>query len=157
MFLCEVCGAVYEWEMYFNNHIRSVHQLKVFNRPRASLTSEQKTFLNAYFIDVCRNPTLDQVKHLASFLDIKKESVYWWFFNQNKKAKREKHGRKTSDKRGTSDVTSHRKKEKRENSERNTKSGAIQLIPDRKEKKRGRISEENSTVEGIDGIKSINK
>ena len=92
MFLCEVCGAMYEWEMFFNNHRRSVHQLKVVDRPRSILTYEQRTFLKSYFTEVCTNPTLDEIKHMAYFLNIRKESVYWWFFNQNKKAKREKHG-----------------------------------------------------------------
>ena len=88
MFLCDLCGCAYEWEMFFNNHRRSVHHLKVTKKPRELLDSEQTDFLKLYFRQKCSKPTLDRIKHLAAFLDVKKETVYWWFFNENRKIRK---------------------------------------------------------------------
>ena len=71
--------------MFFNNHMRSVHHVKVTKKPSSLFKLQQRDFLKLYFKEVCKRPTLDTIKHLANFLGVKKESVYWWFFNQNKK------------------------------------------------------------------------
>ena len=146
MFPCDVCGAIYEWEMFLNNHRRSVHKQKVTKKPRTLLTSVEKTFLKYYFKDVCKNPTLDEIKHLSTFLNIKKESAYWWFFNQIKK---EKHDRKSSNKRRASDATSDRKKEKRirlTHGEGKDKRRALDVTSDG-EKQRNKLSNERGTFD----------
>ena len=158
---CDACGAIYEWEMFFNNHRRSVHHIKVITKPKTLLTSDEKSFLRSYF-NTCKTPALDQIKYLASFLDIQKESIYWWFINENKKERREKHSRQResismSDRESkklegdkeqgrTVDITSDRKKEKRGRVSKTVTFGkTINLLSSyRKHKKEGPSSKENN-------------
>ena len=147
MYVCDLCGYAYEWEMFFNNHRRSVHHLKVTKKPRSLLDSDQTGFLKLYFEEKCKRPTLDEIKYLASFLDLKKESVYWWFFNQNQKVRRS-NGNGSSSKRKACDDASDRKKE----GETSNKGGTLDITSDRKKEKRGRVSEENKVGKGTGTI-----
>ena len=137
-----------------------MHQQKVIKKPRTLLSTKEKTFLKSYFTDVCKRPTLDEIKQLSLFLNIKKESAYWWFFNQNKKTK---NGRESSNKRRASDATSDREKEKRlqptfgegkdkgraldvtsdgnkQRSKLSNKGGLIDFVRNGKKEERGRVS-----------------
>ena len=87
MSLCHICGCKYDWEMFYNNHMRSVHHVKVNRKLGVPLTKEHRLFLTDYFENVCSCPTLEKIKELSTILDIKKENVYWWFFNQRRKNK----------------------------------------------------------------------
>ena len=40
-----------------------------------------------YFVGVCNRPCLEEIETLSKFLEIKKETVYWWFVNRIKKEK----------------------------------------------------------------------
>lgn len=88
--LCEVCGCVYHWEMFFHNHLRDVHGIptKSRKRKRTSLGKKNISLLEGYYGKVCVRPTLDEIENVAKFLDVKKESVYWWFVNRNKQKRR---------------------------------------------------------------------
>ena len=44
-------------------------------------------FLEGYYTGVCDRPTLDEIQNLGKFLGIRKESIYWWFVNRNKRQK----------------------------------------------------------------------
>ena len=83
--LCEICGLQYEWEMFFNNHMRNVHSIKKKCKERILLNKKAKDFLDGYYTNICEEPSLDEIKELAKFLDVKKECVYWWFFNRRRK------------------------------------------------------------------------
>ena len=87
MSLCHICGCEYEWEMFYNNHMRSHHHIKVNRQKRNRLTQKHKQTLIEYFENVCSYPTLEEIKELSTILEIKKENVYWWFFNQRRKGK----------------------------------------------------------------------
>ena len=43
-------------------------------------------FLEGSYL-VCDRPSLHEINSLAKSLGIKKESVYWWFVNRNKRQK----------------------------------------------------------------------
>lgn len=88
--VCHVCGAVYEWDMYFHNHLRTVHGIRCGFVQRARLGTKSMDFLDAFFCNMNSNPDLKQIEDLAKFLDVKKESVYWWFFNRRQRARRQK-------------------------------------------------------------------
>ena len=83
--LCEKCGYVYDWEMFFNNHMRIVHGVKVSNSRQGALPLHIKTFLNYYYYHICEKPSLEEIKELSEDLEVKKEQIYWWFFNQRRK------------------------------------------------------------------------
>ena len=87
-FLCDKCGSVYEWEMFYNNHMRSIHCAKVNTIPRSVLAPDIKKFLEYYFHHICANPTLGEIKELSDDLEVKKEKIYWWFVNYRKKSKK---------------------------------------------------------------------
>ena len=84
---CETCGYVYEWGMFFNNHMRTVHGVKVNSSQRSGLPADIKRFLKYYYYHICENPTLEEIKELSDDLEVKKEKIYWWFFNQRRKNK----------------------------------------------------------------------
>ena len=75
----------YEWKMFYHNHMRTTHQTKAVKPVRRLLSRSQKDFLENYFDTVCPHPNLDEIKGLAQSIDARKESVYWWFFNQRKR------------------------------------------------------------------------
>lgn len=87
--LCEVCGCIYKWEMFFHNHLRDVHGIPVGRQKRKKqrLRIENLLFLEKYFVDVCNRPCLEEIETLSEFLGIKKETAYWWFVNRIKKEK----------------------------------------------------------------------
>ena len=87
-FLCDKCGYVYEWEMFFNNHMRAVHQVKVNTIQRDALPKDITKFLEYYFHHICANPTLDEIRELSEDLEVKKEQIYWWFVNYRKRDKK---------------------------------------------------------------------
>ena len=87
-FLCDKCGHVYEWEMFFNNHMRAAHQVKVNTSQRGVLADDIKKFLEYYFHHICANPTLDEIRELSEDLEVKKEQIYWWFVNYRKRNKK---------------------------------------------------------------------
>ena len=88
-FLCELCGAVYEWKMFFNNHMRTVHGVRVsVERKRCKMEAKTKDFLEGYYSYTCKQPALSGIQELALFLGVKKETVYWWFFNKRQKDRR---------------------------------------------------------------------
>ena len=153
MFACDLCGCVYEWEMFFNNHRRSVHHLKVTKKPRSLLKLEQTDFLKLYFNQKCKRPSLDRIKHLAAFLDLKKETVYWWFFNQNQKLKKS-NGNESSNKRraGVSFTEPCFVPKRKKEGETSNKGGTLDISSDRKKEKRGRVSEENKVGKGTGTI-----
>ena len=84
---CETCGYTYEWEMFFNNHMRAVHGVEVVKSRRGVLPADIKRFLKYYYYHICENPTLDEIKELSEDLKVKKEKIYWWFFNHRRKNK----------------------------------------------------------------------
>ena len=86
-YTCEKCGAEYEWEMFFHNHLRSKHGVKCSSTSRPRLDSKYRDFLDSYY-NIKPRPNLDHIKELAVFLDVKKETVYWWFFNRQQFEKR---------------------------------------------------------------------
>ena len=82
---CDICGCVYHWEMFFHNHLRDVHGIPTKRSKRSFLLKTNKALLESYYHNVCNRPTLEEIENVAYFLDIKKETVYWWFVNQNKR------------------------------------------------------------------------
>ena len=86
--LCDVCGCVYHWEMFFHNHRRDVHGISTKKSKRTSLATTNKALLETYYRDVCKRPCLEEIEHVAEFLNIKKETVYWWFVNRNKQKRK---------------------------------------------------------------------
>ena len=80
---CQECGYTYEWKMFYNNHMRSVHGVKTTHL-RKRLKNDVKTCLEEYYYRVCDRPTLNEIKYLAEELDVEKEAVYWWFVNRRK-------------------------------------------------------------------------
>ena len=87
-FLCDECGYVYEWEMFFNNHMRAAHRVKVNTIQRGVLPKDITKFLEYYFHHICGNPSLDEIKELSEDLEVKKEKIYWWFVNYRKRDKK---------------------------------------------------------------------
>ena len=88
-FVCEFCKCTYEWGMYYNNHMKMRHNSKIEKRKKVPLTLEQKTILLYYFKNVSDRPKLSEIKKLAESINMKKESVYWWFHNQRYKIMRQ--------------------------------------------------------------------
>ena len=82
--LCEVCGCVYHWEMFFHNHLRDVHGIPTKKSKRTSLGKTNVALLESYYHNVSKRPSLEEIENVSEFLDIKKETVYWWFVNRNK-------------------------------------------------------------------------
>ena len=89
-FVCEFCKCSYEWGMYYNNHMKNRHNSKIEKRKKVPLTDHQKTILLYYFQNISDHPTLSKIKELAESINMKKESVYWWFHNQRYKTMRRK-------------------------------------------------------------------
>ena len=87
-FQCEDCGCIYEWENFFNNHRRTVHGFAATRGKRTRFSEHFIDFLDSYYTAMCDRPTLQEIKGLATFLDIKKEAVYFWFANRRQKEKR---------------------------------------------------------------------
>ena len=97
MSTCEECGFTYEWKMFFNNHMRTVHGVRMnthkVNRKRQKrISNDAREKLESYYHQVCTHPTLDEIKELLDVLrsgkeplDLEKESVYWWFINKRKR------------------------------------------------------------------------
>ena len=83
--MCDICGCVYHWEMFFHNHLRDVHGIPTKRSKRSFLLKTNKALLESYYHNVWYRPTLEEIENVAYFLDIKKETVYWWFVNQNKR------------------------------------------------------------------------
>ena len=83
--MCDVCGCVYHWEMFFHNHLRDVHGIPTKKSKRTSLGKTNRALLESYYYNVCKRPTLEEIENVANFLEIKKETVYWWFVNRNKR------------------------------------------------------------------------
>ena len=86
--LCEVCGCVYRWEMFFHNHLRDVHGIPTKKSKRKSLGMTNKALLETYYHNVSKRPTLEEIEYVAEFLDIKKGTAYWWFVNRNKQKRK---------------------------------------------------------------------
>ena len=86
--LCEVCGCMYHWEMFFHNHLRDVHGIPTKKSKRTSLGTMNKALLETYYHNVSKRPTLEEIENVAEFLDIKKETAYWWFVNRNKQKRK---------------------------------------------------------------------
>ena len=87
-FLCNDCGCRYEWKFFFNNHRRTVHGIPTKREKRTYFSDRYVDFLDSYYTAVCDRPSLDEIRGLAHFLDIKKEAVYFWFVNRRQKEKR---------------------------------------------------------------------
>ena len=98
--LCDKCKFVYEWEMFYNNHMRSVHKVKTSKRARCVMSVDIRNFLKHYYSHICENPTLDEIKVIAEDLGVKKENIYWWFVNYRRHSK--KHTRESGEKRKNS-------------------------------------------------------
>ena len=84
-FVCGFCKCTFEWGMYYNNHMRNRHNSRVESFKKIKLTNNQKQFLLNYYEKVSDHPSLGQIKSLAESINIKKETVYWWFHNQRYK------------------------------------------------------------------------
>ena len=84
---CDICGCVYEWEMYYNNHLRNRHGIRIKRKRTIRLKKQQREFLNNYFTCDCNKPSLEDVAELSRLMNIKKETVYWWFNNRIRKEK----------------------------------------------------------------------
>ena len=67
--------------------MRTVHSVKVNSSQRSVLPADIKRFLRYYYYHICENPTLDEIKELSEDLEVKKEKIYWWFFNHRRKNK----------------------------------------------------------------------
>ena len=85
---CEVCGCVYQWEMFFHNHIRTVHGISIKRSKRTYLGERNITFLENYFCNICEKPSLGEIENLAGVMEVKKETIYWWFVNRNKRQRK---------------------------------------------------------------------
>ena len=70
--------------MFFHNHLRNVHGIPTKKSKRTSLGMMNKALLETYYHNVSKRPTLEETENVAKFLDIKKETAYWWFVNRNK-------------------------------------------------------------------------
>ena len=146
MFLCDYCGCEYEWEMFYNNHMRSIHKSKVGVKPRAKITLEQYKVLSSYFKHMCDHPTLNEIKELGEILGLKKETIYWWFFNERKTGRRGNGGQKSHKRRASDDATDRKKEEN--SGETSNEGGTSGITSDRKSEKRGRLSKKNTTGKG---------
>ena len=87
-YLCDVCGCVYQWEMFFHNHIRTVHGISTKRSKRTSLGEKNIAILENYFCNICEKPSLDEIENVAGVMEVKKESIYWWFVNRNKRKRK---------------------------------------------------------------------
>ena len=68
--------------------MRSVHKVKPGKSPRCGLPVDNRNFLIYYYDHICDNPTLDEIKVIAEDLQVKKETIYWWFVNYRKRSKK---------------------------------------------------------------------
>ena len=84
-FLCEVCGCVYQWEMFFHNHLRTVHGISTKRSKRMKLGKKNTAYLESYYHCVCCRLSLDEIEGVSQILKMKKETIYWWFVNRNKR------------------------------------------------------------------------
>ena len=85
---CQVCGRVYGWEMFFHQHLRDVHDISAKGKAKPMRMNKQNMdLLEGYFNHTCQHPSLEQIELLVKLMDLKKETVYWWFVNRNKKQK----------------------------------------------------------------------
>lgn len=89
---CDICGCVYEWEMYYNNHLRNRHGIRIKRKRTIRLKKQQREFLDNYFTCDCDKPSLEDVDKLSALLNIKKETVYWWFANRIRKNRKNELG-----------------------------------------------------------------
>lgn len=116
-FLCQVCGFVYDWEMFFNKHMRAVHKVKADKMTRCVLKPPIVGFLKYYYDHICERPELAKIKELAKVLDVKKEKIYWWFFNQRQRGKKSRKHKSVDNKNANDgksmDAPSHMKRRKR--------------------------------------------
>lgn len=86
---CSVCGASYEWEMYFFNHMRYAHSMPVqYVQRRICLPKQTTELLEGFYCNRDKSPGLIKIQEIAEILKIKKESVYWWFQNRRKQDKK---------------------------------------------------------------------
>ena len=69
--------------------MRNRHNSRVESFKKIKLTNNQKQFLLNYYENVSDHPSLGQIKALAESINIKKETVYWWFHNQRYKIMRQ--------------------------------------------------------------------
>ena len=63
--MCDVCGCVYHWEMFFHNHLRDVHDIPMRKSKRTSLGKTNRALLESYYYNVCKRPTLEEIEHVA--------------------------------------------------------------------------------------------
>ena len=69
--------------------MRSVHQKCIGRRKGAPrMHPRSSAFLDGYYCCTCDYPSLEEMKELAKFIGVKKETVYWWFVNRRKKDKK---------------------------------------------------------------------
>ena len=68
--------------------MRAMHGIKAVKPVRKLLSRAHKDFLEQYYDTVSIQPHLDEIKSLAQSINVKKESVYWWFFNRRKRDKK---------------------------------------------------------------------
>ena len=71
--------------MFYNNHMRTVHSIKLKRKSPSRLCKSHTDFLDGYFCGVCDRPSLDEIEEISKSIDVKKEAVYWWFHNKRKK------------------------------------------------------------------------
>ena len=74
--------------MFFHNHLRDVHGIPTKKSKRTSLGTMNKALLETYYHNISKRPTLEEIENVAEFLDIKKETAYWWFVNRNKQKRK---------------------------------------------------------------------
>ena len=64
-----------------------MHGIPTKREKRTYFSDRYVDFLDSYYTAVCDRPSLDEIRGLAHFLDIKKEAVYFWFVNRRQKEK----------------------------------------------------------------------
>ena len=64
--------------------MRTVHRVPTKRKLTSRLCKRHIHFLEDYYECICDKPTLNEVEELSKFIDVKKESVYWWFHNKRK-------------------------------------------------------------------------
>ena len=84
--------------MFFNNHMRTAHNIKVVKSRRSVLKPHTVDYLKYYYYHISDNPTLDEIKELSKELDLKKEKIYWWFFNYRQARKKHQKSKKIEQK-----------------------------------------------------------
>ena len=48
---------------------------------RTYLGERTIAFLENYFCNMCEKPRLGEIENVAGVMEVKKESIHWWFVN----------------------------------------------------------------------------